>query len=223
MKQHRNQPLADHEDCLVEALKVFEAFRNLGFGHQMQPVLVVDFFLGGLTDDSVEKLLVQEAGISQAFQYLGFRRQQMTSYPELMGSLLGDPSFLGKHHHHQDRVCCSSLLDAMEATLFGIVAGDWPTAGNHLALTLMGNPDLAGAGGLLPDGNGQWISGFARNIGFTSAVLAELWGALTGLEHTWSLGFKKTILEVNSEMVYKLVSSSGRSALHVSPLVESRI
>ncbi|PKI11377.1 hypothetical protein CRG98_049539 [Punica granatum] len=45
-----------------------------------------------------------------------------------------------------------------------------------------GCPDVAGPGGLIRDDNGQWILGFARNIGYGTAAVAELWGVLTGLE-----------------------------------------
>lgn len=39
-----------------------------------------------------------------------------------------------------------------------------------------GNPGLAAAGGVLRDGDGNWLGGFALNIGICSAQLAELWG-----------------------------------------------
>lgn len=43
---------------------------------------------------------------------------------------------------------------------------------------LHGNPGLATGGGVLRDGEGQWIQGFTLNIGVCSAPLAELWGGL---------------------------------------------
>ncbi|MCI01156.1 putative ribonuclease H protein, partial [Trifolium medium] len=35
---------------------------------------------------------------------------------------------------------------------------------------------LSGCGGLVRDENGRWVAGFTRNLGTTSAYMAELWG-----------------------------------------------
>ena len=37
-----------------------------------------------------------------------------------------------------------------------------------------GNPGKAGGGGLIRDTNGHWVKGYARSIGFTTSVIAEL-------------------------------------------------
>ena len=39
----------------------------------------------------------------------------------------------------------------------------------------LGNPGLAGGGGVIRDIEGAWIMGFVRNIGITSRYIAELW------------------------------------------------
>jgi len=44
----------------------------------------------------------------------------------------------------------------------------------------MGNPGLVGGGGLIRDENGDWIVGFARNIGITTSFQAELWAIRDG-------------------------------------------
>lgn len=38
-----------------------------------------------------------------------------------------------------------------------------------------GSPRMAGGGGLIRDGNGEWVIGFARKIGTATSFLAELW------------------------------------------------
>ena len=38
----------------------------------------------------------------------------------------------------------------------------------------IGNPGLAGGGGLIRDKEGAWVVGFARNIGISSSFIAEL-------------------------------------------------
>ncbi|KAG7558418.1 Ribonuclease H domain [Arabidopsis thaliana x Arabidopsis arenosa] len=64
-----------------------------------------------------------------------------------------------------------------------------------------GNPGLATAGGVVRDGEGNWCSGFALNIGICSAPLAELWGVYYGLYIAWERGITCLEVEVDSEMV----------------------
>ncbi|KAG7571880.1 Ribonuclease H-like superfamily [Arabidopsis suecica] len=64
-----------------------------------------------------------------------------------------------------------------------------------------GNPGLATAGGVVRDGEGNWCSGFALNIGICSAPLAELWRVYYGLYIAWGRGITRLELEVDSEMV----------------------
>ena len=40
---------------------------------------------------------------------------------------------------------------------------------------------MAGGGGLIRDGNGDWVIGFARKIGTTTSFMAELWALRDGL------------------------------------------
>lgn len=47
--------------------------------------------------------------------------------------------------------------------------------------SIMGNLGPAGCGGLLRDSQGQWIIGFIRNIGDTTALAVELWAIRHGL------------------------------------------
>ena len=45
----------------------------------------------------------------------------------------------------------------------------------------MGNPGKAGGGGIICDFKGDWVSGYARAIGFTTSVAAELWALRDGI------------------------------------------
>ncbi|PKI59521.1 hypothetical protein CRG98_020049 [Punica granatum] len=64
-----------------------------------------------------------------------------------------------------------------------------------------GNPGVAGAGGILRDTDGNWIAGFAQKIGISTAVTAELWAVLTGLEMVWRLGHRQVVLELDFEVL----------------------
>ncbi|KAG7533397.1 Ribonuclease H domain [Arabidopsis thaliana x Arabidopsis arenosa] len=48
-----------------------------------------------------------------------------------------------------------------------------------------GNPGPATAGGVIRGFDGEWLGGFALNIGICSAPLAELWGVYYGLVIAW--------------------------------------
>ncbi|KAL9281726.1 putative ribonuclease H [Arabidopsis thaliana] len=64
-----------------------------------------------------------------------------------------------------------------------------------------GNPGLAATGGVVRDGAGNWVAGFALNIGICSAPLAELWGVYYGLHIAWERGITRLELEVDSKIV----------------------
>lgn len=64
-----------------------------------------------------------------------------------------------------------------------------------------GNPGLACAGGLIWDDFGR-RGGFVHNIGVATAINAELWTVRSGLDLTWDLGFRRVVLEVDSEVIF---------------------
>ena len=47
--------------------------------------------------------------------------------------------------------------------------------------------NMAAAGGLIRDANGNWITGICANIGISSVTNAELWGLFYGLDLAWKL------------------------------------
>ncbi|KAE8731243.1 hypothetical protein F3Y22_tig00002840pilonHSYRG00794 [Hibiscus syriacus] len=58
---------------------------------------------------------------------------------------------------------------------------------------------MAAAGGVLRDGQGKWVFGFARSIGICSPLMAEMWDIHDSLCFAWNLGFRK--IEVESDCV----------------------
>ncbi|KAG7556791.1 Ribonuclease H domain [Arabidopsis suecica] len=77
-----------------------------------------------------------------------------------------------------------------------------------------GNPGPATAGGALRGEDGEWLGGFALNIGICSAPLAELWGVYYGLVIAWERGFRRVELEVDSELVVGFLQA-GISDTHL--------
>ena len=65
----------------------------------------------------------------------------------------------------------------------------------------IGNPRVAGAGGLLRGSSGRWISGFSLNLSITSNNVVELGAIRRGIKLAWDLGVKFIHLEIDSMIV----------------------
>ena len=63
----------------------------------------------------------------------------------------------------------------------------------------LGNPGLAGAGGLIRDGNRSWVVGFARKIGVASSLLAELWALRDELLLCLQFHVQAVIIEMDAK------------------------
>ncbi|KAG7557811.1 Reverse transcriptase domain [Arabidopsis suecica] len=82
-----------------------------------------------------------------------------------------------------------------------------------------GNPGPSTAGGVIRGMAGEWLGGFALNIGVCSAPLAELWGVYYGLVIAWERGFRRVELEVDSELVVGFIKMGVSDAHPLSFLV----
>ena len=65
----------------------------------------------------------------------------------------------------------------------------------------LGNLGLAGAGVVLRDHWGQWISGFSLHVGLATNNMAELAAVRQGLEMAWAMGSKYLQLDLDSKVV----------------------
>ena len=82
------------------------------------------------------------------------------------------------------------------------------------------NPGLAGAGGLLRNSSGEWISGFSLHLGITSNNMAELAAVCQGLILAWDMGIKVIHLELDSMTIPTwLTATSDSYPTNVSPLI----
>lgn len=45
----------------------------------------------------------------------------------------------------------------------------------------LGNPRIAGGGGVIWDWSGRWVVGFSRKIGIATNLLADFWAIRDGL------------------------------------------
>ena len=71
------------------------------------------------------------------------------------------------------------------------------------------NTGQIGGGGILRDHQGKLIYAFAIPLGFGTNNFAEIQAALHGLQWCQQHGFKKIILEVDSELLYKWISNKS--------------
>ena len=72
----------------------------------------------------------------------------------------------------------------------------------------LGNPGIAGAGGILRDHLGQWISGFSLHVGLATNNMVELAAFRQGLAMAWTMGFKFIYLELDSKVVLNWLTKS---------------
>ena len=68
------------------------------------------------------------------------------------------------------------------------------------------NPGLAGGGGgLIRNEKGEWVKGYARVIGTTTSAAAELWALRDGIRLCIVLKLPAVVVELDSELVVKLI------------------
>ena len=76
----------------------------------------------------------------------------------------------------------------------------------------MGNPSKAGEGGLIRDSKGEWVSGYARAIGFTTNVVMELWALHDGINLCIDLNLENVIIELDAKLLVDLLMKDERSS-----------
>ncbi|OMO73242.1 reverse transcriptase [Corchorus capsularis] len=82
-----------------------------------------------------------------------------------------------------------------------------------------GYPGPSGAGGIVRDHSGNFISAFSRNLGVTNCLVAELWGIRDGLQMAIDLNLhNKVTLEADSFVAVNLINSPP-SCAHITPLL----
>ncbi|KAF3966697.1 hypothetical protein CMV_009223 [Castanea mollissima] len=83
-----------------------------------------------------------------------------------------------------------------------------------------GNPGMAGCGELLRDCHGNWLWGFARAIGITSSLSAELWAIRDGLARCCHLSIEAVEVEVDASVATSLISKDTHTNGELSSLID---
>jgi len=77
--------------------------------------------------------------------------------------------------------------------------------------SFIGNPGLAGGGGLIRNANGEWVQGFARAIGTTTSAAFELWALHDGIRLCIALKCPAIIIELDAKLVVDLLHKEDRN------------
>ena len=85
--------------------------------------------------------------------------------------------------------------------------------------SLSGNPGPAGSGGLIRNGEGGWVYGYARKIGITMSFAIELQGLKDGLLQCLNLHFPAIEIEIDTKSIIDLLNNPRAANNVVSPLV----
>jgi ribonuclease HI len=83
----------------------------------------------------------------------------------------------------------------------------------------LGNPSLAGGGGVIRNHVGDWVGGFSRAIGVTTSVQAELRALKDGLNLAIDLGILNLEIEMDSLVAVELVNSIATLNAFLSTIV----
>ncbi|GLT35133.1 hypothetical protein SLA2020_096110 [Shorea laevis] len=78
--------------------------------------------------------------------------------------------------------------------------------------SVISNPGTTSCGGLFWDSQGQWVVGFTRRIGYTTALAAELWVIRDGLMIAVQHHIQNIIIEIDCKVAFLLIT--GEPNLH---------
>ena len=75
----------------------------------------------------------------------------------------------------------------------------------------LGNPGLAGKGGLIRNDRGEWIRGYVRAIGSTTSATVELWALRDGIRPCIALNLQAVVFELDAKLVIDLLNKEEKS------------
>ena len=85
---------------------------------------------------------------------------------------------------------------------------------------VLGNPGLAGGGGVVRDWTGRWIVGFTRKISITTSLLAELWAIRDGLMLCIERNFSKVEVELGAKVIVDMLTDLQNDNMSISLILK---
>lgn len=83
----------------------------------------------------------------------------------------------------------------------------------------LGNPRLAGRGGLIWNDKGEWIKCYARAVELTANVAMELWASRDGIRLCISLKLPAVIIELDVQLIVDLLKKDDGHPNSIDALV----
>ena len=87
--------------------------------------------------------------------------------------------------------------------------------------SFIGNPGMAGCGGVIRDDRGCWIAGFSKRIGITNSLVAELWGLRDGFMLCCSLNISSLVVELDAKAIVHVLGNPSYVNNIVSPILDN--
>lgn len=84
------------------------------------------------------------------------------------------------------------------------------------------NPGRAGGGGIISNHDENWVQGYARRLGHTSSLIAELWALRDGLIMARELGLNNLIVELVALSVLMLMNNDSTNLLMEPLLIDCK-
>ena len=84
----------------------------------------------------------------------------------------------------------------------------------------LGNPRLAGGGGVIRDDTSNSVVGFSRRIGVTSSFEAELWALRDGLTICGDKNFQAIEVEMDAKAFIDILQKTNPTNPIISPLLD---
>lgn len=75
----------------------------------------------------------------------------------------------------------------------------------------IGNPSLAGGGGLIRNASGEWVRAFTRAIGTTTCADAKLWALRDGICLCIALKFPAVIIGLGAKLRVDMLHKENRN------------
>ena len=83
----------------------------------------------------------------------------------------------------------------------------------------LGNPGIAGGGGVIWDQSRRWVIGFSRKIGIATSLLVELWAIRDGLMLCTKRNLAMVEVELDAKAVVDMLANSQYLNNVISPLI----
>ena len=120
-------------------------------------------------------------------------------------------------------IYCYSSSKAPNGSISKLVRWEKPLCGwtklNTDGVSL-GNPRVAGFGGVVRDKRGNWVAAFARKIGVTSSFEAKLWGLRDGLTLCSNLNISTLIVELDAKAIVDIIHNINYENNILSPILD---